>query len=336
MNKTLFFRILMAIAITFATSTGAQAQGLKGLGNKIKDKVGGTVSSPTTDAATIGSAYKVAPEKQPWTLDEAGKIKGTLVDGVLTIQGEGRMKDFTITMHGDNRPWAANKNDIKTIVVEEGITYITSLSFYKCENVTSITLPSTLDNIGNAAFYGCKSLPTITLPKKLNTMTPGRVPNDQGTEEPVGIFEQCTSLTEIKVEDGNEKYKAVDGVLYENFSTAWRLKSYPPGRTATKFIVPDKTPIVLLGAFASCQAIKEVVLPVSCGTIQEVAFKGCTNLESLTMNQATGPVALLDKKAFQGVDMAKIKIIVPSKVLDDYKTRPDYVWRDLGAQFTGK
>lgn len=276
MNKTVFIRSL-AIAMLFVASVGVQAQGLKGLGKKMKEKVteekspepasppsGGTKIA--TQTATTTANWRVSKE-QPWTLDDHGKVKATLVDGVLSIQGEGRVNDFVITMHDDSRLWASQANEIKTVVIGEGVTYLGSLAFYNCENITSITLPGTLTHIGGATFYGCKSLPTITFPKSLDHITTGRVPNDEGTQDPAGIFQQCTSLTEIKVEEGNAKYKAIDGVLYEFFSNKWRLKSYPPGLPATKFTVPDNTPVVQLGAFASCQAIKEVVLPVSCGEI---------------------------------------------------------------------
>ncbi|MDH6356998.1 leucine-rich repeat domain-containing protein [Parabacteroides sp. PF5-9] len=333
MNKICFFRTLMAIVIMFTTGTDAQAQGLKGLVNKVKDKTGQTATKEGGGAV----AGKAVMLKQPWSVGEngTGSVQATFADGVLTISGTGRMKNFDVTMHSDNRPWGAHAKDITTVIVEEGVTRVSSPAFYRCENITSVSLPSTLTSIGGSAFYGCKSLPTITLPKSLTDFETGQIQTDQGTKERAGLFEQCTTLSEIKVEAGNAKYKAIDGILYEFFSNKWRLKAYPAGRSATKFTIPDNTPVIQTGAFASCQAIKEVILPASCGTIDEVAFKDCVNLQSLTMNQSSGVVSL-SRHAFQGVEMTKVKFIVPSKLLNDYKTRPDYEWRDWADQFTGK
>ena len=51
---------------------------------------------------------------------------------------------------------------LKDIIIPEGVTWIGSLSFIKCESLTSITLPSTLKQIdGGMIFEGCTSLRDI-------------------------------------------------------------------------------------------------------------------------------------------------------------------------------
>ena len=151
----------------------------------------------------------------------------------------------------------------------------------------------------------------------------------------VGLFGQCTALTEIKVADGNTKYKSVDGILYVSFSTRWRLAAYPAGKTNAKFTVPDQTSVILVGAFSFCTALKEITLPQSCGEIQQVAFMGCTGLEKMTLAQPTGAVRF-GRDAFEGVDMSKIKIYVPKKILENYTTRADSDWRQWASQIVGQ
>jgi hypothetical protein len=267
--------------------------------------------------------------------DKKGTIQATYANGVLTFSGTGEMFDFTITMRDDERPWAAHAKEITAAVVEEGITHLAGRAFYGCENLTSVSLPTTLKNIRGAAFYGCKSLKTITLPQKLEYFDTGDVPDGKGSTNMVGLFGQCTALTEIKVADGNEKYKSVNGVLYVYFSTKWRLAAYPAGRTNASFDVPEQTPIILLGAFADCVHLKNVVLPVTCGEIQNSGFWGCTGLESMTMKQPTGAVRL-GTFVFEGVDMSKVKINVPQKVLENYTTRADSDWKAWASQIKGQ
>ena len=294
-------------------------------------------SQQTPAQATAAARAAKATPKQPWAVDKdlKGTIQATFADGVLTFKGTGDMNDFQITMREDERPWAAHAKEITSAVVDEGIVYLGRFAFYGCENLTSVSLPATLKNIGSAAFFGCKSLTTVTLPKNLYEFSTGTVPDGKGSTNMVGLFGQCTALTEIKVADGNEKYKAVDGVLYVYFSTKWRLAAYPAGRTNASFDVPEQTPIILLGAFADCVHLKNVVLPVTCGEIQNSGFWGCTGLESMTMKQPTGAVRL-GTFVFEGVDMSKVKINVPQKVLENYTTRADSDWKAWASQIKGQ
>ena len=205
MTKTNILRKGVAIAICLAATTfGAQAQ----LGGMLK-KAAGAVKKEVTPAAekpaeqsTTGRIAQPAANKapqQPWAVDKnrKGTIQATFADGVLTFTGAGEMVDFTITMHDDERPWAANAKEITSAVVEEGITHLSEFAFYGCENLTSVSLPTTLVNIRGAAFYGCKLLTTITLPQKLEVFSTGTVPDGKGSTNMVGLFGQCTALTEI-------------------------------------------------------------------------------------------------------------------------------------------
>ena len=83
-----------------------------------------------------------------WTLD---------VNGVLTISGEGAMADFTKT----TQPWKAYRNQIKTIVVKEGVTTIGKNAFYYSKYVTSITIPETVSKIAAYATLTCSKLAEV-------------------------------------------------------------------------------------------------------------------------------------------------------------------------------
>ena len=47
-------------------------------------------------------------------------------------------------------------------------TYVGQWSFYQCDGLTDLHLPSTLERIHQEAFYGCGSLSEITLPASMN------------------------------------------------------------------------------------------------------------------------------------------------------------------------
>jgi len=350
MNIRSFSGVMAAIALMLTVSFSAQAQ-LGGALNRARNAVqsaSGTAKEEekpapaATQSSTSGTvqASTATTPQQPWVVDkeERGRIHATYADGVLTFKGYGAMKGYhVLLMQGgvikDDRPWAAYVKEIKSVVVEEEMTHLGDNVFYGCENLTSVSLPGTLENIAGAAFWGCKSLQTITLPKSLNFFTGGEVPDpeDLGATMSAGLFGQCTSLTEIKVADGNEKFKSVDGVLYFYLNAAAKvgdLAAYPAGRKDANFIVPDGIGSVMAGGFSFCEALKSVVLSPICTSIENSAFMGCTNLESITLKKPTGSSVKLGGKVFRGVDKNRFKIYVPKAMLENYTTRGDSYWKD--------
>ena len=357
MNVKSFFRVTTAITLMLTVNFSAQAQ-LGGALKKAADAAKKEViketpketpkeTSTSSSSVTTGSTAQpaaAATSQQPWVVDKEGRgrIHATYANGVLTFKGYGEMKNFTVSLllNGeirDDRPWAAYVKEIKSVVVEEEITHLGNHAFHSCENLTSVSLPGTLVNIQGAAFWVCKSLTSITLPKSLTAFSGGEVTNPENPARNMqaGLFGQCTSLTEIKVADGNEKFKSVNGVLYFNLSTKWRLAAYPAGRKDATFNVPDQTPVIMVGAFSYCKALKTIVLPATCSEIQQVAFMGCTGLESITMKHPTGAVKLSDQ-VFRDVDMSKVKIYVPKGILENYTTRADSDWREWKDQIIGQ
>lgn len=71
--------------------------------------------------------------------------------------------DKSVVAVGDNV--FSDRQNLKSVIIPEGITTIGNAAFYNCPNLTSVTLPSTLKTIDAAAFYGCSSLKEITIPE---------------------------------------------------------------------------------------------------------------------------------------------------------------------------
>lgn len=62
---------------------------------------------------------------------------------------------------GDTPPWVKYRDDIKAVVIEEGVTHIGAQCFQFCTNLKSVTIPSSVESIGAAAFYRCQKLETV-------------------------------------------------------------------------------------------------------------------------------------------------------------------------------
>lgn len=115
---------------------------------------------------TSGSSYLVSFEGTcsngtTWTFDDD--------TGTLKISGS------AIEDYGANSsiaPWRKqHQNDIKTVIISDGVSSIGSYAFYNCSNITSVIFPDTVTLIDIYAFYGCSSLEKVVLPNGLRELT---------------------------------------------------------------------------------------------------------------------------------------------------------------------
>ncbi|MBO5452775.1 MAG: leucine-rich repeat protein [Clostridia bacterium] len=111
----------------------------------------------------------------------AQTINWYLVGDTLTVTGTGNMagKDSASA-----QPWYPYKDQIKNVVIEEGITQIGKYAFGDLTNVEEIVIPSTVTNVQAAAFIRMSGLKKVTLSPGIATL---------GTNS----FKDCTALAEV-------------------------------------------------------------------------------------------------------------------------------------------
>lgn len=99
-----------------------------------------------------------------WSYDPSAKI--------LTISGNGNMLDYTMDNITGNRPnpYFDRKDEIVSIIVEEGVTSIGDWAFHNYIALENITLPETLKSIGYGAFDNT-DLGHIEFPSSLTTLS---------------------------------------------------------------------------------------------------------------------------------------------------------------------
>ena len=114
---------------------------------------------------------------------DSGDCQVTLEGSTLTVCGSGAMRDF---QSAEEVPWRTHKDNIKTVVVGNGVTHIGDFSFYGCESLESVTIPNSVTSIGNFAFYGCHGINSLTLPDNLTTI---------GNE----AFYNCSAITTLNI-----------------------------------------------------------------------------------------------------------------------------------------
>ena len=92
-----------------------------------------------------------------WSLGTAGD---------LTVSGTGDMASFTAT----GAPWAEYRDQVKLVIVGQGVTSIGSSAFQDCKNLETVSLPGSLTALGKAAFLRCGELTNVKLPASLKSV----------------------------------------------------------------------------------------------------------------------------------------------------------------------
>ena len=262
---------------------------------------------------------------------QRGNLKGKvswIVDdkGVLTISGTGDMelKDYFLA------PW--NEYIVKKAVIKSGVTSIARQAFLNFTNMTSVSIPNTVTEIGFYAFDNC-GITSITIPKSVGYFILDSCPKLKtvkfaaGTKETAAIW-NCPSLTTVTIPSGVlsvgdiTNCKALktlsipDGVVsvgdltgcsaLTSLSLPNSVDSLGDCRGCTKLASVKLSPrveILGINAFRDCKSLKTIDLQ-NVRWIGEAAFKGCSSLTTVTV-----PIGLndVDANAFNGcTKLAKV------------------------------
>ena len=120
--------------------------------------------------------------------------------------------------------------------------------------------------IGKYAFSGLSNIASIYIPSTVTII------NDCA-------FKNCSNLTDINIDDGNQFYASIDGVLYSKDLSL--LIQYPIGKTNTTFSIPSNVTHIGNNAFSYSTNLTSVDIPSSVTSIGNHAFYSCQSLESI-------------------------------------------------------
>ena len=91
--------------------------------------------------------------------DNEANVKWVLDDnGTLTISGTGDMVDYD---DESSAPWNVYSTEIKTVMIENGVTNVGKYAFSGCESLTSVTIPKSVTKIGDDTFKNCTNLTDV-------------------------------------------------------------------------------------------------------------------------------------------------------------------------------
>lgn len=190
-----------------------------------------------------------------WTLDQ---------NGALTISGTGDMENYKYA----SSPFY-DRNDIKSLVIENGITQIGEYAFNECHGLTRVDISDSVLSIGGWAFSGCSGLTSIYLGNGVTNIG-------------YSAFSDCNNLERVYITD-------IVGYLNIGFGNSnsnpmsYANKLYLNNKRIGFVEIPDSVTQIPDCAFNGCSSLTNITISDSVTSIGYAAFEGCSSLTNITI-----------------------------------------------------
>ena len=189
-----------------------------------------------------------------WKLDE---------NGLLTISGSGEMTNY---YWSGQIPWAEYEEDIYQVIIETGVTSISSYAFAGCTALTDITIPNGVTSIKNDAFHSCISLTSVTIPNSVVSIE-------------YYAFYNCTGLTSI--------------ILPGSITTIGN-DAFFGCSSLTDITLPASLTDITYDVFGYCSSLTGITIPEHITNIASNAFRGCSCLAAFNVDSNNQAYASID------------------------------------------
>lgn len=201
-----------------------------------------------------------------WSLDSSG---------TLTISGTGEIYDG----YGENseQPWYDLKDNIKSVVINYGITNIPFAAFRDFQNISSISLSNSIERIESDAFVHCTKLSDVSIPDRCKYLSKYAFFETKWyNNQPNGVV-YCGNFlytykgtmptnTSINVKNGTI---GICGGFYNESNLV-------------SVTFPNTLEYIDNSAFSYCTGLTSITLPKSLKSIGGGAFSNCQNLKNIT------------------------------------------------------
>ena len=170
--------------------------------------------------------------------------------------------------NGSTSIFSFTNGTINNLILLEGVTKFTDLTWKGLENVTSISIPNSVKSVPEKAFLGNQKIASVTMADSLSIG--------------VAAFKGCSNLVSVKWPKNEIKMRSEMFKDCSSLQTVDSLKSL-------KYI--------LNGAFANCSSLQTVGSLESLEGIGTAAFANCLSLENIKFNTKKS-ITLLDSAFF--------------------------------------
>ena len=142
--------------------------------------------------------------------------------------------------HDSWEEWGVNKEDVTSVTIPTSVIIIGMRGFDGCSSLISVAIPSSVASIGHGAFRDCSSLTIVAIPASVTRIK--RL-----------AFIGCSSLASLAI--------------------------------------PASVTSIGSFAFAGCSSLASVEIPASVTSIQQYAFQQCSSLACVTISTSTTTIS---------------------------------------------
>ncbi len=223
----------------------------------------GSNNTELTGATFHFATANTCGDNLTWSLD---------ADGTLTVSGTGKMDDY----EARTMPWYSQRNNVKKVVIEDGVTNVGTWAFYNHPNLTEISLGNSVTTIGVRAFASCKAITSIDLGDTVTTVEDFAFASCEGATEIIfganlktvgaSAFYNCKGLTELVIPAS---------------VTSWGERGFTSCTGLTKVTLEDGITTIGVSMFHGCNNLTTVTLPETVTVISDAAFRDCSALTDI-------------------------------------------------------
>ena len=192
-------------------------------------------------------------------------ISNALIDAEKNISGSYSIKKGTKVI-ADKA--FASCTDLTRVTIPDSVVNIGNESFSGCNGLTGAIISNGVASIGYRAFYGCDSLTGIAIPSSVAAID-------------AGAFADCALLNSINAAAASPFYSSVDGVLFNKDKS--QLVAYPAGKSGISYSIPNSVIDIGGDAFNGCKGLIDISIPNCVTSIGDRAFSDCSSLTSITI-----------------------------------------------------
>ena len=162
-------------------------------------------------------------------------------------------------------------------------------AFSGCTNLTSVTIPDSVKDVGEWAFAGCTRLTRVTIPASVKSIG-------------MCAFCACKNLTDVTVPGGitniGNAFACCSGlksITIPDSVTSIESHAFEDCINLINVTIPNSVTSIGYGAFSGCIKLKSITIPDSVTRIGDFAFRECIRLESVALPDS---VMSIGEKAF--------------------------------------
>ena len=219
----------------------------------------GLFKAKEVDSGEAASAY--------FAVDDGTHYKTLTAYGLKEVAGDEDLED------GEDTGCFANCITFGRIELFGDTESIGDYAFKGCTRLQSVTLPTTVTQMGKIPFTGCEKLANV---------------NFQGSE-----YFTCDNSIIYRLDTSGNKYAIVEylegrtssSITATEVSGVKEIAEEAFAHTKVAFVDLSSTEVARIPerAFADCDKLIQVILPNSVRSVESEAFTGCVNMQRLTV-----------------------------------------------------